>query len=155
MRCGIAFVLISLTAFTQSAYAADDDSLVAAPAVVIEPASLAQVASALPPVQIVRRRPIVLPVLYVSLVALHGLDGYTTTSGLSRGAREANPMMSGAAQHPAALWAVKAASAAGSVWLAERMWKSNRVGAIVTMVVANGVVASVTARNVSVLNTLR
>jgi hypothetical protein len=64
-------------------------------------------------------------------------------------------MMRGVAGNSAKLWAVKAASTAGSIWLAERMWKTNRVGAIVMMVVSNGLSASVAARNASVLKALR
>jgi hypothetical protein len=110
----------------------------------------------LPPVEIGgERRPSILPVLYVSLAALQGFDGYSTTAGLARGARETNPVMTSAAGNSAAFWAVKAASTAGSIWVAERLWKNNRVGAIVTMAVVNGVMASVAARNASVLKSLR
>ena len=50
--------------------------------------------------------------------------------------------MQGVVQNKGAMMAVKAGVAAGTIFLAERMWKrGNRVGAIATMLVANGVTA--------------
>lgn len=63
--------------------------------------------------------------------------------------------MQGVAGNKAAFWAVKAGTTAASIWLAERMWKRNRVGAIVTMVAVNGMMASVAAPNASVLKAVR
>jgi hypothetical protein len=154
-----ALVVLSLTVASVSAYAADGPA--ATPTVAFE--GLEHVAPlagdvdwSLRPFEIGgRRRPSVLPVLYVSFAVLQGFDAYSTTTGLSRGAQESNPMMRGVAGNSAAFWAVKAGSTAASIWFAERLWKNNRVGAIVTMAVANGVMASVAARNASVLGTLR
>ncbi len=101
------------------------------------------------------RRPMVLPVLYGSLVALQSYDAYSTTAGLARGAHESNPLMQNIAGNKAAFWAVKAGTTTASIWIAERMWKTNRVGAIVTMVAVNGLMATVAVRNASVLKTLR
>ena len=154
-----ALVVLSLTVFSVSAYGADETtSSAAAPTTSLEQVtpSVGNADWSLPPVEIgAGRRPSVLPVLYVSLAALQGFDAYSTTAALARGAQEANPMMRGVAGNSAAFWAVKAASTAGSIWAAERLWKTNRVGAIVTMVVVNGVAASVAARNASVLKALR
>jgi hypothetical protein len=93
------------------------------------------------------RRPAVLPMLYVSLAGLQVYDAYSTTRGLSQGARELNPVMRGIAGNSVALWTVKAATTASSIWVAERLWKRNRTAAIVTMVALNGVVASVATHN--------
>ena len=98
----------------------------------------------------------VLPSLYVSLAGLNALDAYTTSKGLALGAAEGNPLMRGVASSPAMLWAVKGGVTAGSVFLAERMWrKNNKVGAIAVMAVSNGMMAVVAARNASVIRTLR
>ncbi len=98
----------------------------------------------------------VLPSLYVSLAALNFYDGYSTQSGLSRGAVEANPAIKGVAGNSAALWAVKGGATALSVYMAERLWKKgHRAQAIAVMVVSNGMMATVAARNASVLRKVR
>src|SRR5712692_6079024 len=62
------------------------------------------------PVQIgPTKRPGVLPALYVSLAALQVFDAYSTSEGLARGAREANPVMQAIVGNPALFWSVKAA----------------------------------------------
>jgi len=94
----------------------------------------------------------VLPGLYVSLAALQAYDGYSTMTGLQRGAVEANGVMKNVAGNPAALWAVKAGVTTTSIVVAERLWKQNRRGAaIATMIATNGLMAVVAARNASVL----
>ena len=100
-------------------------------------------------------RPAVLPALYASLAGLQMYDGYSTMRGRSLGAREANPMMNWMTGSPARFWTVKAATTAASIVIAERMWKRNKVGAIVTMFVANSVSAAVAAHNASVLKQIR
>jgi hypothetical protein len=92
-------------------------------------------------------RPAALPALYLGLAATQVFDVYSTQHGLARGAREANPLMRGGA----AFWTMKAVGSAVPIVLAERMWKRNKVGAIVTMVLANGVMAAVAANNARVL----
>ena len=155
----VALVVLSLTVGNVAAYGAEETTPPAAAATTrLEQArpSAGDVDWSLRPIEIgARRRPSVLPVLYVSFAALQAFDAYSTTAGLARGAQEANPMMRSVAGNSAAFWAVKAGSTAASIWLAERLWKTNRVGAIVTMVVANGVMASVATRNASVLKQLR
>jgi hypothetical protein len=94
----------------------------------------------------------ILPTLYASLAALNAFDAYSTTKGLSRGASEANPLMKSVAGNPTALWAVKGGATAASIVVAERLWKQNRKGqAIAVMVVTNGMMAVVAAKNASVL----
>jgi hypothetical protein len=100
-------------------------------------------------------RPRILPALYVSLTVLQAYDAYSTTVGLSRGAGELNPVMRGIAGNSMTLWTVKAASTAGSIWIAERLWKRNRTAAILGMVVVNGVMLSVAAHNTDTLRRVR
>ena len=101
------------------------------------------------------RRPALLPALYAATVALQALDAHSTMTGLRRGAVEANPLMSGAAGNPTALLAVKAGAAAGTIYFAEKLWKRNRVAAIVLMAAVNGVTAAVVAHNYKVAARLR
>jgi hypothetical protein len=97
-----------------------------------------------------------LPALYVSLAALNAYDAYSTTKGLSLGAGEGNAMMRSVAGRPALLWAVKGGVTAGSVFIAERLWKkNNKVGAVAVMLATNGMMATVAARNNRVINSLR
>ena len=98
----------------------------------------------------------VLPILYVSLAVLNVYDGSSTTTALKLGAAEGNPMMAGIAGHPAALWAVKAGVTAGSIVVAERLWRQHRrAAAIGMMIVSNGLMAAVAARNASVIRRMR
>jgi hypothetical protein len=93
------------------------------------------------------KRPGALPILYGSLGALQALDVYSTRRALGAGAREANPLLAGAAQRSSAMLAVKAISTATSIYFTERAWKRNRKGAVVLMAVINGVTAAVVVRN--------
>jgi hypothetical protein len=93
------------------------------------------------------RRPRALIPLYVSFASLQGLDAHSTTRALNRGAAEANPLMRGLADHPAGLLAVKAAATTGVVLAGEKMWKRNRVAAVVFMVAANSAMAWVVQHN--------
>jgi Domain of unknown function (DUF5658) len=97
-------------------------------------------------------RGVLLPTLYVSLAALNAFDAMTTFKALGSGsATEANPMMAGVVGHSAALWAVKGGATAASILLAERMWRThNRVAAVATMVVTNGMMVAVAANNARV-----
>ena len=156
----VALVVLSLTIVSVSAYAAEETtSSAAAPTASFEQATPSVLGNAVwsqRPVEIAAaRRPSALPVLYVSFAALQGFDGYSTTANLTRGAREVNPMMHGVAGNSAAVWAVKAGSTAASIWFAERLWKTNLTGAVVTMVAINGMMASVAARNASIHKALR
>lgn len=101
-------------------------------------------------------RPLMLPVLYASQIALQALDAHSTYSAMNRGAVEANPLMKGVVKNKGAMMAVKAGVAAGTIYMAERMWKrGNRLGAIATMLVVNGVTAAVVANNYKVASGLR
>jgi hypothetical protein len=91
--------------------------------------------------------PRVLVPLYVSFAALQALDVHSTTRALNAGGVEANPLMRGVANQPAALIAVKAGGAASTIWLAHQVSKRSKVGAIVVMAAVNSAYAMVVAHN--------
>jgi uncharacterized protein DUF5658 len=97
------------------------------------------------------KRPAALAGLYVSLAGLQVYDAMSTARGMKQGAREANPLMQGAVNNSAMFWSIKAATTALPMVMAERMWKRNKVGAVVMMAVANSVAATVAANNARVL----
>jgi hypothetical protein len=98
------------------------------------------------------RRGSLLPALYVSLAGLNAFDAYSTSKGLGRGAAEANPLMRTVAGNPTMVWVVKAGVTGASVAMAERLWRKNkRAQAVAVMVISNGMMAAVAARNASVL----
>jgi hypothetical protein len=94
------------------------------------------------------KRPAILPALYVSFGALQAWDVYATSAAMRSGAREANPMMASVAGHPARVLAVKAASTAATVFFVERLWKQNRVAAVVVLAIINGATTAVAMNNV-------
>ncbi len=101
-------------------------------------------------------RPALLPVLYASYAGLQAYDVYSTRQALSRGAREANPLMQGTAGNSAAMIALKAGVTVSTIVAAERMWKrNNKVGAIAVLVASNSVAAIVASRNAGTLRQLR
>jgi hypothetical protein len=111
----------------------------------------------LPPIHLGQstERPTALPALYAGLAALQVYDGYSTHRGLALGAQEANPLMQAPVRNSVTQWGVKVAAAAVPMILAERMWHHNRAGAIVVMVLANGVSAMIAANNARALGQLR
>ena len=100
-------------------------------------------------------RPAVLPTLYASFVSLQAYDVYSTRRGLSQGAIEANPLMQGVVGSTPGFIAMKAVTTGASIFIAERLWKTNRKAAIITMIVANGVMGAVAANNARVLQQTR
>jgi Domain of unknown function (DUF5658) len=147
---------VLMTASTTFA-AGQDRSLSAGSAVsvaVAAPAPLTEAAANLPvvPRSLEPHRPMVLPALYGASAFLQGYDAYSTLKVLQHGGVEANPLMKSVTKNPAALIGLKAGVTALSIVAAERMWKShNRVGAVVTMVVSNSLMAMVAANNARVL----
>lgn len=93
------------------------------------------------------KRPAALPALYVSLAALQAWDVHTTSAALKTGAREANPVAAPFAGSSAKVIALKAASTAGTVFFAERLWKQNKVAAVVVMAAINAGTAAVAMNN--------
>jgi len=69
---------------------------------------------------------------------------------------ETNPVASATVTQPAAFLAMKGVAAAATVYSAERLWrKGRRKSAVALMIVTNGALAVVTARNASVLRSVR
>jgi hypothetical protein len=105
-----------------------------------------------PPATKVASRGAALPSLYGSLIVLQAYDGYSTGRGLRNGAVESNGLMASLATHPGSLWAVKGASAFTSIYIAERLWRKQRRGsAIALMLVSNAIMVGVAANNAAVL----
>jgi hypothetical protein len=109
------------------------------------PPSLAAPASVLLPPS----RGTALPALYAGFAALELYDGFTTTTGVQRGAVEANPLVGRAAGNGPALWAIKGGATVGVIYLSERLWRQHRRSqAIGVMLASNGIMAVVAARNI-------
>lgn len=89
--------------------------------------------------------------LYVSFAALQMLDAVSTRQALRAGAREANPAMAGIAGNSAALFAVKAGTAAGTTFLAERLAKNHPRRATILMAVLNSAYVGIVAHNYRVV----
>jgi hypothetical protein len=92
-------------------------------------------------------RPAPLAPLYISFAALQAFDAVTTIRALEAGGVEVNPLLKGVAGNGVALVAVKAGATVATVYLAERLWKKNRVAAIVLMATLNGVYVVAVAQN--------
>jgi hypothetical protein len=122
--------------------AAQEIAVPAAPRVVMEPASLIRVEP--PPA----KRPMILPALYVSLGAVQAWDVYSTSAALKAGAIERNPLVAPIAGNSGGMIALKLGTAATTVFFAERLWKKNRVAAIVMMAGINGATAAIAMRNI-------
>jgi Domain of unknown function (DUF5658) len=95
-------------------------------------------------------RPASLVPLYASFATLQGLDYASTRSALADGGSEANPLMRSIVENPTAFIAVKAAATAGVILVGEKMWKKNRVGAVLFVAGANAAMAVVVGRNYAV-----
>ena len=115
-------------------------------------AAVAAEDAAEPPARVVseRTRPLALPPLYGSFAALQILDVHSTLRALGNGGREANPIMRGAAGSPAAMLAIKMGATATTIYATERLWKKNRVAAIVLMATLNSAYSVIVAHNYSV-----
>jgi hypothetical protein len=85
--------------------------------------------------------------MYVSFAALQIMDAVSTRQALSRGGTEANPAMSGLARNSAALFAVKAGTAAATTYFAERLSKNHPRAATIMMAVLNTAYAAIVAHN--------
>lgn len=112
------------------------------PRVVLAPASLIRVEA--PPA----KRPMILPALYASLGAVQAWDVYSTSAALKAGAIERNPLVAPVVGNSGGMIALKLATAGTTVFFAERLWKKNRVAAIVMMAGINGATAAIAMRNI-------
>jgi hypothetical protein len=90
-------------------------------------------------------RPAALATLYGTYGALQALDVVTSRRAIAAGAQERNPLMKDG--NMTAMIAVKAAAGASTIYFAERMWKKNRVGAVIVMAALNGATAAIVTRN--------
>jgi len=99
------------------------------------------------------KRPLLLPVLYVTLGALQGMDYYTTQKGLGLGAHETNAIVRNSTK--GTFLAMKAGSTAVTILIAEKMWKKNKAGAIALMLATNVVYGAVVANNTRVIGQLQ
>jgi len=101
-------------------------------------------------------RPATLPRLYAAWIGLQVYDTYSTLVGASRGAAETNPFVSGLTKNRAMFFTAKASMTLVTVGVAEQMWREHHPGrAIALMIVSNGVMAAVAARNAAVLQSIR
>ena len=92
-----------------------------------------------------RDRPRVLMPLYAMQITLNGLDVHSTMRALDAGHREGNPLLGdGSAK---TMIGAKVASSALSVYLAEKLWKKNRVAAVVMVAGVNAGLMAVVANN--------
>ena len=93
------------------------------------------------------KRPAIIPALYVTLGAVQAWDALATNAALNAGAREANPAVAPFASNPGSLIGAKAAATAGTIFFAERLWKKNKVAAVVMLAAINGATAAVSMHN--------
>jgi hypothetical protein len=101
-------------------------------------------------------RPAALMPLYIGGIGLQAYDGYSTLRGVRQGNAETNPLVIGLADRPVAFWTVKAVTTGLSILLTEQLWRDgHRKQAIVWMIVADGVMAAVAARNASLIHSAR
>jgi hypothetical protein len=96
------------------------------------------------------QRPALLMPLYVSFAGLQVLDTVSTQAALRSGGAEANPLLGSIAGSPAALLSTKAAVTGAMIFASERLWKQNRVAAVVTMIGINSAYAMIAAHNYAV-----
>lgn len=95
-------------------------------------------------------RPAPLVGLYVSLASLQALDITSTQRALNAGGVEANPLVAPLAGSPLAMLALKAGVTGAAIYASERLWKKNRVAAVMTMIGLNAAHAAVVAHNYGV-----
>jgi hypothetical protein len=140
----IAVVVCSLVSVTPAAA----QELHRTPVPVLRDASLLEQRTPAPAtLQAPQNRPSALIPLYLSFGTLQALDVHSTTTALSRGAVEANPLMGGVAGSPLGLAVVKAGGTAGVIYASERLWKKNKGAAVVFMIGANSAMAWVVQHN--------
>ena len=95
----------------------------------------------------VERRPPALLPLYVSFAALQVLDTDSTRQALDRGYAESNPLLRPVAGNSTSMVLVKVGATVLTIAAVERLWRRNRVAAVLTMVGINAGYAVVVAHN--------
>jgi hypothetical protein len=99
-------------------------------------------------------RPRALVPLYAGYASLHVVDFQSTRQVQANGGREFNPLIGAVREHPVALAAVKGAITVGTIYLAERLWKTHRTRAVVAMAIVNGLYVAAAASNYSLARRL-
>jgi len=95
-------------------------------------------------------RPAMLKGLYAASIGLQAFDGYSTYVGLRRGSLELNPAMQSAT--PTTLVVAKATMTLTTIAIADQLWRQHHRGqAIAVMLISNGLMTAVAAKNASVL----
>ena len=163
MRRLLAVSLAGVLMTASTVFAADQDgTATVSPAISAAAVALAPRLDAAEAMQFVNRwnapkkRPAPLLALYGMSGLLQGYDAYSTLTVLKHGGVEANPVMKAVTKNPAAFIGLKAGMSVMSIMAAERMWKNhNRVGAIATMIISNGLMTAVAANNAKVLSRVR
>jgi len=97
----------------------------------------------------------VLAALQGGLVATQLLDAHSTLKAIHAGGVEANPMMGGLANSPAALIGVKAAVGAGLVYATHRLGQRNKVAAIAVAAAANTAFLTIASHNYRLARSLQ
>jgi hypothetical protein len=92
-------------------------------------------------------RPKLLVPLYISFAGLQALDAHSTVRALDRGYVEANPLVAASSRNRVTLVAMKAAVTASVIVGTERLWRHNRIAAIVAIVAVNGAYALIVSHN--------
>jgi len=110
-------------------------------------------ADAAPLAPIPPARPLALPPLYATFIALQGLDVHSTLEGIHSGkAVEANPMLADMAASPAMLIAFKAGTTAAVIALCEQLRRNHHgTAAVFVMIGLNSAYAAVVAHNYEVV----
>lgn len=98
-----------------------------------------------PAVEVLQERPRILIPLYAMQITLNGLDVHSTLRALEAGHREANPLFEDGSARK--MIGAKIASSTISVFLAEKLWKKNRVAAVVLVAGVNAALAAVVTNN--------
>jgi hypothetical protein len=140
---GTAWVILGITPATVAAQAPLTEDIIRISAA---EAQAVPRASHVEPTPAGASRGVLVP-LYISAATLQMLDVHSTRRALSAGYTEGNPMMAGIAANTPTFVAVKAATAATTIWVSEKLRKRSRAAAIGLMVAVNVATATVVAHN--------
>ena len=148
LRRVVSFAVTFLIANSTITYAASDPA--AAPATPLTAAVSRAAKEAAPEiapwaVHEPEQRPKALLAMYGAYAGIQVMDVVSTRKAIAAGARESNPVMGDG--NVGRMIAVKAATGVSTIYFAERMWKKNRVGAVIVMAALNGASAAIVARN--------
>jgi hypothetical protein len=92
-------------------------------------------------------RPPVLTPLEIAFVGLQVLDTHSTLRASAFGGHETNPLMRGLLGSTPAVIATKAGMTAGVILVSERLWKRNKIAAVLVLIGLNAGYAVVVQHN--------